>query len=152
NPSVLDGCDLDNDTKTALLAEIRQKLTVRGTKVRAYMEVACFGYDGIDAVKEALRAGLTLSTDDCPIKINLIVPPTYVLTTTAARQADGAKLLNNAMKLIEVAIQKKDMGKFRIQLAPTAVTETDENAFTQRLGQLDRENQEVSGDDDSNSN
>ncbi|OWA50111.1 putative Eukaryotic translation initiation factor 2 subunit 1 [Hypsibius exemplaris] len=75
-------CDLDNDTKTALLAEIRQSSQFAEQKFE----------------------------------------------------------------------HKKDMGKFRIQLAPTAVTETDENAFTQRLGQLDRENQEVSGDDDSNSN
>lgn len=33
------------------------------------IEVACYGYEGIDAVKEALRAGLSCSTDSMPIKV-----------------------------------------------------------------------------------
>jgi len=41
------------------------------------VEVACYGYEGIDAVKTALKAGLALSTDELPIKINLIAPPLY---------------------------------------------------------------------------
>ncbi len=34
------------------------------------VEVACFSYEGVDAVKNALRAGLNLSTEDLPIKVN----------------------------------------------------------------------------------
>jgi hypothetical protein len=30
---------------------------------------------GIDAVKEALRAGISAGTPDIPVKINLIAPP-----------------------------------------------------------------------------
>ena len=33
------------------------------------MEVACYNYEGIDAVKNALRAGLEMSTEDMPIKV-----------------------------------------------------------------------------------
>lgn len=33
------------------------------------IEVACYGYEGIDAVKEALRAGLGCSTEAMPIKV-----------------------------------------------------------------------------------
>lgn len=46
-------------------------------KIRADIEVACYGYEGIDAVKTALRAGLAVSTEELPIKINLIAPPLY---------------------------------------------------------------------------
>lgn len=46
-------------------------------KIRADIEVACYGYEGIDAVKAALRSGLACSTEDLPIKINLIAPPLY---------------------------------------------------------------------------
>lgn len=46
-------------------------------QIRADIECACYGYEGIDAVKAALKAGLTLSTVDMPIKINLIAPPLY---------------------------------------------------------------------------
>lgn len=35
----------------------------------ADIEVACYGYEGIDAVKEALRAGLGCSTEAMPIKV-----------------------------------------------------------------------------------
>ncbi len=33
------------------------------------MEVACYNYEGIDAVKNALRAGINMSTEDMPIKV-----------------------------------------------------------------------------------
>ena len=33
------------------------------------LEVACYKYEGVDAVKNALRAGLDLSTEDMPIKV-----------------------------------------------------------------------------------
>ena len=34
------------------------------------LEVACYGYEGVDAVKDSLRAGLNMSTQDMPIKVN----------------------------------------------------------------------------------
>lgn len=37
----------------------------------ADIEVACYGYEGIDAVKEALRAGLGCSTEAMPIKVSV---------------------------------------------------------------------------------
>lgn len=56
---------------------IKRKLTSQAVKIRADIEVACYGYEGIDAVKTALRAGLACSTEELPIKINLIAPPLY---------------------------------------------------------------------------
>lgn len=52
-------------------------MTSQAVKIRADVEVACYGYEGIDAVKSALKAGLALSTEELPIKINLIAPPLY---------------------------------------------------------------------------
>jgi translation initiation factor 2 alpha subunit (eIF-2alpha) len=37
------------------------------------VEVACYGYDGVDAVKAALREGLSASTEEMPVKVNLIL-------------------------------------------------------------------------------
>jgi translation initiation factor 2 subunit 1 len=34
------------------------------------VEVACYGYEGVDAVKAALREGLTASTEEMPVKVN----------------------------------------------------------------------------------
>lgn len=77
DPSILDECGLDDETKELLISNIKQKLTSQAVKIRADIEVACYGYEGIDAVKAALRAGLACSTDEIPIKINLIAPPIY---------------------------------------------------------------------------
>jgi len=33
------------------------------------IEVACYGYEGVDAVKKALKCGLNMSTEDMPIKV-----------------------------------------------------------------------------------
>lgn len=85
-------------------------------KIRADVEVACYGYEGIDAVKTALKAGLALSTDELPIKINLIAPPLYVMTTSTPEKTDGLKALNDAIAVIKEKIIALD-GVFTIQMA-----------------------------------
>jgi len=35
------------------------------------IEVACYGYEGVDAVKKALKCGLNMSTEDMPIKVSI---------------------------------------------------------------------------------
>lgn len=75
DPSVFDECELDEKTKEVLLSNIRRKLVSPTVKIRADIECSCYGYEGIDAVKAALRTGLDLSTEELPIRINLIAPP-----------------------------------------------------------------------------
>jgi len=77
DPSILAECGLDEQTQEVLLSNIKRKLTSQAVKIRSDFEVACYGYEGIDAVKAALRAGLACSTEELPIKINLIAPPLY---------------------------------------------------------------------------
>lgn len=77
DPTILAECDLDEKTKEVLLSNIKRKLTSQAVKIRADIECACYGYEGIDAVKTALKTGLSLSTEELPIKINLIAPPLY---------------------------------------------------------------------------
>ena len=38
------------------------------------IEVACYKYEGVDAVKAALNKGLELSTEDMPIKVRILFP------------------------------------------------------------------------------
>lgn len=111
------------------------------------IEVACYGYEGIDAVKEALRAGLNCSTETMPIKINLIAPPRYVMTTTTLERTEGLSVLNQAMAVIKEKIEEK-RGVFNVQMEPKVVTDTDETELARQLERLERENAEVDGDDD----
>merc|ERR1712004_275370 len=120
DPSLLDECGLDEKTKTVLLENIQQKLTQQAVKIRADVEVSCFSYEGIDAVKEALKSGIACSTDAVPIKINLIAPPLYVITTSTPEKQDGIQIVNA----------------------------TDEQDLAKQLERAEQENAEVSGDDD----
>ncbi|XP_071380711.1 eukaryotic translation initiation factor 2 subunit 1-like, partial [Centroberyx affinis] len=115
DPSILDGLDLTEEERNVLIDNINRRLTPQAVKIRADIEVACYGYEGIDAVKEALRAGLNCSTEAMPIKINLIAPPRYVMTTTTLERTEGLSVLNQAMAAIKERIEEK-RGVFNIQM------------------------------------
>lgn len=48
---------MKEDVKDKLQSEIKRRLTPQALKIRADFEITCFAYEGIDAIKEALRAG-----------------------------------------------------------------------------------------------
>ncbi|XP_053984057.1 eukaryotic translation initiation factor 2 subunit 1 [Hylaeus anthracinus] len=147
DPSILAECGLDEHTKEVLLNNIKRKLTSQAVKIRADVEVACYGYEGIDAVKAALKTGLALSTDELPIKINLIAPPLYVMTTSTPEKQDGLKALSDAIDVIRSKITSLG-GVFNVQMAPKVVTATDEAELARQMERAELENAEVAGDDD----
>lgn len=63
------------------------------------VEVSCYAYEGIDAVKVALKSGLRQSTEDLPLEIRLIAPPQYVITTTTLDRTEGIAKLNTAIQV-----------------------------------------------------
>lgn len=148
NPEVLDECDIDENTKNVLLTNIKRRLTPHAVKIRADLEVACYGYEGVDAVKDSLRAGLNMSTIEMPIKINLIAPPLYVVTTQTLERSDGIQKLTEVIEKIRLSIEKNG-GVFAIKMHPKVVSDTDELELTKQLERLEEENREVSGDEDS---
>ncbi|GFR67092.1 eukaryotic translation initiation factor 2 subunit 1 [Elysia marginata] len=148
NPSVLDECDIDEETKKCLHDNICRRLTPQSLKIRADIDVACTYYDGVDAVKRALKKGLELSTEDMPIKINLIAPPLYVVTTNTLERSEGLKRLNKALDAIKEEITAAK-GVFNIKKEASVVSDQDEIEFEKQLQKLEEDNQEKAGDDDS---
>uniref|UniRef100_A0A671U8T3 Eukaryotic translation initiation factor 2 subunit 1 n=1 Tax=Sparus aurata TaxID=8175 RepID=A0A671U8T3_SPAAU len=138
DPAILDGLDLTEEERNVLIDNINRRLTPQAVKIRADIEVACYGYEGIDAVKEAIAVG---------VNINLIAPPRYVMTTTTLERTEGLSVLNQAMAAIKEKIEEK-RGVFNIQMEPKVVTDTDETELARQLERLERENAEVDGDDD----
>ncbi|XP_063405959.1 eukaryotic translation initiation factor 2 subunit 1-like [Mytilus trossulus] len=148
NPEILDECDIDDETKEVLIDNIKRRLTPQAVKIRADIEVACTNYEGVDAVKRALKKGLALSTESMPIKINLIAPPLYVMTTSTLERTEGMALLNKAIATIKEDIEEAG-GIFNIQQAPRFVSDTDEVELAKQMQRLEEENREISGDEDS---
>jgi translation initiation factor 2 subunit 1 len=105
DPTVLVDCDITDEQREILLTNIKRRLTPQAVKCRADIEVSCYNYEGIDAIKTALRAGLALSTEDKPVKINLIAPPVYVCTSTCLDRDEGLVLLKEVIEKIQVSIK-----------------------------------------------
>ncbi|XP_005105117.1 eukaryotic translation initiation factor 2 subunit 1 [Aplysia californica] len=148
NPNVLDECDIDEDTKKCLYDNICRRLTPQQMKIRADIDVECTYYDGVDAVKSALKKGLEMSTENMPIKINLIAPPLYVVTTSTLERNEGLERLNKALDAIKAEITAAK-GVFNLQKEARVVSDIDEIELEKQLLKLEEANQERAGDDDS---
>ncbi|KAI8805916.1 hypothetical protein BJ742DRAFT_740918 [Cladochytrium replicatum] len=139
--------EMSVDVRRELMSMIRRRMTPKEIKIRADLEVTCFGYEGIDAIKAALAAGEECSTEEVKIKIKLVAPPLYVIYTHALDKVQGVELLEKAIAKVEETI-KSSGGNLQIKMKPKSVTETDDAELDAMLDKASKENAEVAGDDD----
>lgn len=125
---------------------ISKRLTPQPTKVRADIEVTCFGYEGIDAVKAALRTAEEKNTEETQVKVKLVSPPLYVLTNTCLDKSLGISRLEEAIVDIRKSIEGAG-GNLTVKMEPKAVTESDDAELQALMEKRERENAEVSGDE-----
>jgi translation initiation factor 2 subunit 1 len=166
--------ELDSKIPVTLIQEIKayilRKLAPQPIKIRSDIEVSCFSYEGIDAIREALIAGTKVTLPSgieennanettetaivsaqpqlqqhTPIKIKLIAPPIYVLSITTLDKEAGIALLYVAIDTIRTIITSKG-GKLDIKMAPKAVSDKEENELQAMMDRLALENEEVDGD------
>lgn len=129
-----------------LKSYIGKRLTPQPTKVRADVEVTCFGYEGIDAVKTALRTAEAKNTPDNQVKVKLVSPPLYVLTSTCLEKHLGIATLEESIIDIRKNIEAAG-GHCIVKMEPKAVTENDDAELQALMEKRARENEEVSGDE-----
>jgi translation initiation factor 2 subunit 1 len=137
--------DIPQDLKEELRTYILRRLAPQPVKIRSDIEVSCFTYEGIDAIREALSAGIAVGTENSSIKIKLIAPPIYVLSTTTLDKEAGIALLNSAIDAIRAIITSKG-GKMDVKMAPKAVSVKEETELQAMMDRLALENEEVDGD------
>lgn len=147
-PTILDEFEIPDEWKEILMANIRRRLTPQAVKCRTDVEVSCYSYEGIDAIKDALREGLKLSTEEKPVKINLIAPPVYVITSSSLDREEGVRVLFEVSEKIKVKIESYK-GRFKVKMAPKVVTDLDEAELARQMEQMEAENEQVAGDTDS---
>lgn len=136
---------IPDDLKDELKAYIRRRLAPQPIKIRSDIEVSCYTYEGIDAIREALFKGMALSTENCAIKIKLIAPPIYVLSTMTLEKEAGIGLLDRCIDVIRTTITEKG-GKMDVKMAPRAVSLREETELQDMMDRLAMENEEVDGD------
>lgn len=146
--SVWDGIEPPTqDILNELKMYISRRLTPQPTKIRADVEVSCFSYEGIDAIKEALRAGEEVSNEQMQVRVKLVAAPLYVVSTQALIKQQGIDLLQEALDVIEKKITAHG-GTATVTMAPKAVTAS-EDAELQAL--LDRSKEEDEEESESES-
>ncbi|KAF2972347.1 hypothetical protein GQX73_g1257 [Xylaria multiplex] len=129
-----------------LKSYIGKRLTPQPTKVRADIEVTCFEYEGIDAVKTALRTAEAHNTEDNQVKVRLVSPPLYVLTSMCLDKTVGIARLEEAIVEIRNSITSAG-GQLVVKMEPKAVTDSDDAELQALMEKRERENAEVSGDE-----
>ncbi|KAH9702638.1 eukaryotic translation initiation factor 2 subunit alpha-like [Citrus sinensis] len=191
------------EVKDALVKNIRRRMTPQPLKIRADVEMKCFQFDGVLHIKDAMRKAEAAGNNDCPVKIKLVAPPLYVLTTQTldkvsttsfvledilinhmayywvvpvlyawilpalgylwmieeqyhieiialylVGQEQGISVLNKAIAACTEAIEKHK-GKLTVKEEPRAVSERDDKLLAEHMAKLHQDNEEVSGDEDS---
>jgi len=130
---------------------IIRRLTPQRLKLRADLEVVCFAYEGVEAVKRALAAGEAASPPEIAVKARLVAPPLYVLTAQCSDKAKGLEVMNAVVEAIGKSILEAK-GQMVVKLKPKAVNEQDEKALADLMKRSELENNEVAGDEDTELN
>ena len=143
--------DLDPKVLSDVLSNINRRLLPQKAKIRADIEVMCYTYEGIEAIKEALRAGETLSTEQVPIKIKLVAPPLYVIFTHCFDKVQGLELLTASITKIAEKIGAFG-GMLNVKMNPRVVSDVDDLELDAMMKRAEQENAEVSGDEDNSDN
>ena len=146
-PELLDPFGLEEPLKQELLKNIKWRLTPQAIKLRADVELTCFEYDGIGALKKALRAAEAAGTAENPVQVRLVAPPLYVMTTHTMQKENGVSVLEDAIARCRASIIES-RGKITVREEPRAVTDKDEKALLAQLQRAEAENAEIAGDSD----
>ena len=103
-----------------LRSTIARRLTPKPVKVRADVEVKCFAYSGIEAIRKALKAGEAVSTEEIKVNIRLVAPPLYVMTTTSTDKVAAMEIMEKAVERIGEVIVEEG-GDMNVKMAVSGV-------------------------------
>ncbi|KAK6456718.1 eukaryotic translation initiation factor 2 alpha subunit [Scheffersomyces xylosifermentans] len=135
------------DVLEELKLYISRRLTPQAIKIRADVEVSCFSYEGIDAIKAALVAAEDVSTEQMQVKAKLVAAPLYVISVQALDKNQGIALLEKAIEEITKTIQSKG-GVCKVTMAPKAVTATEDAELQALLERKEAEDKDSSDEED----
>jgi translation initiation factor 2 subunit 1 len=139
--------NLEEDVKEKLITTIRHRHKAQPFRVRADVEVTCFRYEGIDAIRTALKAGeKSVEGNQCQLSIRLLASPTYVVVASSADKDDGLQLVEKAIEAVRVSIVEQG-GALKVTRAAAIVSTEDE----MKHGSDDEDNEEDEEEEDEDS-
>lgn len=81
------------------------------------IEVACLEYEGIDAIKRALKAGESVSKPNYEVQFTILGSPIYLGKINTQDKTEGLKILNEAIKKVQESIESSK-GTFKVKSEP----------------------------------
>ena len=108
-------------------------------KIRADFEITCFAYEGIEAIKDALREGERVAQAErgIDVKYRLTAPPLYRCETTTLDKKAGIEAINLALEATAKVIQEKK-GNYLLREIPQIIGAKEEQNFEELVEQLNQ--------------
>ena len=104
---------ISDDHKEKLLATLFRKLTVNPFKIRVDFSLTCTGYDGVEAIREALlTAKHEVNDETWNLEFKMIAPPHYKCEVVTHNRGEGEAKLKQALSVIK-RVMKANRGTFK---------------------------------------
>jgi translation initiation factor 2 subunit 1 len=152
-----DGGGISSDVQSALITAIHLKLDLKIQKFRSQIAVNCSTFEGIDAIRDALRAGLN-HLPGKKVDIKLIggmgeadLRTSYRIETFHAVESEGVRILNEVQNVVEAAILSRG-GEFAILRHPKCVSKNDDESLREQMETALKEVAQVAADDEADVN
>jgi translation initiation factor 2 subunit 1 len=123
---IFEDLPLSNELKEGLIKTIKNKLTAHPAKILAEFELTCYDAEGVEAIKRSLQRGLSLSTKELPVTIQLKSSPTFDLFTTSNKHSTAQKFLSKVLGEIAEEIHKSK-GSLKITKEPSIIASESDN-------------------------
>lgn len=98
-------------------------------------------WDSTVGMQTAMRAAESVSTEECPVKMKLLAPPLYVLTTNTLDKTKGIETLTKACEAAMASIKARK-GNFNIREAARAVSERDDRLLNDQVNTVNLQSKE----------
>lgn len=134
--NVFAGLPMTDEVKRQLTTVIHRRLTPQPVKIRADFDVICYEYEGVEAIRTALMAGLEGNPSECQVSIKLIASPLFVIVVTTANKEKGFETIRAALGRIETVIGTKG-GSYQIKDGPNVVDKKNEPTFDEAASSSD---------------
>ncbi|KAJ2748069.1 hypothetical protein H4R27_001669 [Coemansia aciculifera] len=144
---VLGEYNLEPELKKELMTFITRRLAPKNSKLRADFEMTCYSFQGVEAIRKALKAAEAVSTKETDLQVRLIAPPEYVITTTSVNKDRDIKLMEEALAAADRVIREEG-GMIKVTMRPKAVTEHEEKELLAAMEYAERSVAQIAGDDD----
>ena len=140
--------EISEEHREKLLAALHRKLTVNPFKIRVDFSLTCTGYDGVEAIREALlTAKHEVNDETWQLEFKMIAPPHYKCEVITHNRNAGEDKLKQALSIIKRVI-KANGGTFKQESGPQIIgTNTNETDVAELMAQAARERAESDGEE-----